>query len=200
MFVRGKVKVGWCGRKVEEGCCWMSWIMYTVSLQDWQAPKREGGAGGGWGLKIAGRRHWNTREKGTIQRTRKQTNYTNTVNTHAHTHRTRHEIKMTTACLLQHNFEQKTKQNKNPPKCFTSFTDDLSTWSIKDNLRFLNCWSVPAADLHWWLLHNVIIRTQPLRYVHVLQGGECLRMHAWNECVWMCKLPLHILIHQSLHK
>lgn len=34
-----------------------SWIMYTVLLQDWQAPKREGGAGGGWGLKIAGRRH-----------------------------------------------------------------------------------------------------------------------------------------------
>lgn len=163
-----------------------SWIMYTVSLQDWQAPKREGGAGGGWGLKIAGRRHWNTREKGTIQRTRKQTSYTNTVNMHAHTH-TGPDMKLKwqhrAYCSTTLNEENKPKTKT---KSFTSFTDDFSNWSRKDNLRFLNCWSVPAADLHWWLLHNVIIRTQPLRYVHVLQGGECLHMHAWNECVWMC--------------
>lgn len=60
--------------------------MYTVSLQDWQAPKREGGAGGGWGLKNSRSETLkHQRERHYPENKKTETNYTNTVNTHTHT-------------------------------------------------------------------------------------------------------------------
>lgn len=188
MFVRGKVKVGWCGGRWRKGVAEWDILDYVHCLAAGLAgPKKRG-----WGRRGLGAQNSRSetlkhqRERHYPENKKTETSYTNTVNMHAHTHtgpdmKLKWQHRAYCSTTLNEENKQKTKT-----KSFTSFTDDLSNWSRKDNLRFLNCWSVPAADLHWWLLHNVIIWTQPLRYVHVLQGGECLHMHAWNECVWMC--------------
>lgn len=79
----------------------------------------------GWGRRGLGAQNSRSetlkhqRERHYPENKKTETSYTNTVNMHAHTHahRTRHEIKMTTPCLLQHNFERR-KQTKNQNKIF----------------------------------------------------------------------------------
>ena len=188
MLVRIKVKAGWC-RRGEGGHCWMGQVgLCTLFLTAGLAGPVKGG-----GLKVAGRRHWNTREKGTIQRERENTNNTNTVNEHAHTH-AGPEIKMfdkkkkkKKKCFDHTPHWTKEEEKKKQENNFYIIYTDLSTFSIKDNLSVF--WTVNLCQLQictgdytMWLSELSLSAT--CRYNK--EESVCRCMHVMTVCEYAC--------------
>lgn len=186
MLVRIKVEAGWCGGwGFIVGWDRLSYV-HCFSLQDWQAPYREGAQSSrSETLKHQRERHY-------PERTRKQKPITQT-HTQIHTHRTRPEIKMFDKKSAWPDATLGKKKQKRTKKQLTSFTLISLSFSIKDNLSvfwtgYLCQLQICTGDYTMWLSKLCLLAT--CRYN---KGGERLRMHACNECLceYACSLPVH---------
>lgn len=150
--------------------------MYTVSHSKIGRPQKELGAGVGW-LKVAGRRHWNAREKGTIQRERQRHSPTDTVNKTRRGEGRIGHLKSTTKVLYcmthwtkkRKKTTKKPKQNKkHPPKLYINM--DLSTFSTKGQSQFSS--TLLVFEVFYICLGNLHVQSQPFWDVSGGVGGR----------------------------
>lgn len=151
--------------------------MYTVCHLRTGRPHKEiwvlvEGMGGVGRLKVAGRRHWNAREKGTIQRERRKHSPTNTVNKTSGTGDLNGRQKCST--IWHAGLPKKTITDK------LYITMDLSSFSTKGQSQVCHLLVFEVVQLWFCWLRNGTVRTQPLWYVEINQGEARLQMHAYG--------------------